>query len=160
MGLGKKAEGAFGKVNKFVGGVGRKAEGAIGSVNKFADKAERSINKTVKRADEVLGKGVDTANNAIQKAGSVGGKAIDVGYKIAKKVDRGLDSAARSGVGDIAGVGEVLTAARGISEGAKRGLGAAERFNEKVKRTKLDKDSVRKKAIEMAKGGGVNKTFV
>lgn len=160
MGLGKKAERALGKVNKFVGGVGRKAEGAIGSVDKLADRAEKSINKTVKKADEVFGKGVDTANNAIQTAGKVGGKAIDVGYKISKKVDRGLDAAARSGIGDIAGVGEALTAARGISEGAKRGLGSAQKFNEKVKRTKLDKDSVRKKAIEMAKGENVNKKFV
>jgi len=160
MGLGRKIEKGFSKADKFVNKVGRKAEGALESVNKLATKAESKVEKTINRADQVLDKGVESVNKGIQRAGKVGSKAIDVGYNISKKIDRGLDAAARSGAGDIAGVGEVLTAARGMSEGVKRGLEKADKFNEKVKKAKLEKDSLRKKAIELAKGEGVNKTFV
>lgn len=152
MGIGRKIEKGFGRVDKFVSGVGRKAEGAVGSINKLADKAERGVEKTINKADEVLGKGVDTANKAIQQAGKVGDKAIGVGYNIAKKVDRGLDAAARSGAGDITGVGDLLTGARALSESAKRGLGAANEYNEKLKRMKVKKGDLRDAAVRMSGG--------
>lgn len=160
MGIGKKIGKAFHKVDRGVAGIGRKAEGALGSVNKFANKAERAVEKTVNKAEKVYEKGIDTANKTVQQAGKVGAKAVDVGSKIAKKVDRGLDLIDKTGVADlIPGGSAALSAARGVSESAKRGLGAADKAVESVKRTKVTKSSVRQ-AVMDAQKNGAPKVFV
>lgn len=161
MGLGRKLEKGFKKAEKAVNKVGRKAEGAIGSVQRIANKAENKVEGAINTADKKFGQAVNTANKVIQKTGEIGSKAIDVSKNVVGKIDKGLAIAEKYGLGGVPVVGDAIQAAHSVSSVAKRGIDAADKVNEKIKKTKLEKDSIRKKAIEAASGGGdVAKTFV